>query len=140
VVSIVLFALFVGALGYLVHDEVQANDQFARTRSSLDLVRQQMGSVSQQLAVARRELSLVSTQVGSDSTALAQEVSQLKAAQSALVAARAHVSQQTSLIGSLHTCLGGVEQALNALAVKNQARAIAALDSVSTSCQAAASG
>jgi len=140
VAGIVLFALFAGALGYLVHDEMQANDQVTRARASLSVVHAQMGPASQQLALARREFSLVSTQVGSESTALGQEVSQLKAAQSALHAAQSHVSQQTAQIGSLHTCLRGVEQALNALSVKRQGRAIVALSFVSTSCQAATSG
>jgi len=140
VVGIVLFALFAGALAYLVHDEMLANDQVAQTRASLDAVHAQSSAASQQLAVARRDLSLVTTQVGSDSTALTQDVSQLKAARSALLAAQSQVSEQTAQIGSLHTCLRGVEQALNALAVKRQGRAIDALNSVSASCQAAASG
>jgi uncharacterized protein involved in exopolysaccharide biosynthesis len=139
-VSIVLLIAFAGALVYLVRDEMHANDTFARTQSTLGVVRKQSASVSQELAVARRELSLVSVQVGSDYTALAQDVSQLKAAQSALVAARSHVSQQSTQIGSLHECLGGVEQALNALAVKDQESAVLALSAVSASCQAAASG
>jgi multidrug efflux pump subunit AcrA (membrane-fusion protein) len=139
VVGIVLFALFAGVLSYLVHDEMRANDQVTQTRSSLAAVQAQLSAASQQLALARRDLSLVSTQVGSDSTALTQDVSQLKAAQSALLTAQSQLSQQTAQIGSLHKCLGGVEQALNALAVKRQGRAIQALRSVSTSCQAAAS-
>jgi hypothetical protein len=140
VVCIVLFALFAGALSYLVLDEMRANDQVAQTRPTLDAVHAQVSAASQQLAVARRDLSLVSTQLGSDSTALNQDVSQLKAARSTLRTAQSHVSEQTAQIGSLHKCLGGVEQALNALAVKRQGRAIVALNSVSTSCQAAANG
>jgi hypothetical protein len=54
-----------------------------------------------------------------------------------LSAAQAHVTQQASLITSLQACLVGVEQALNELAVGNQASAIAALNAVSTSCTAA---
>jgi endonuclease/exonuclease/phosphatase (EEP) superfamily protein YafD len=140
VLTLALLGLCAGALGYLVHDEMQANDQTARTQSSLHVVREQTAPVSQQLADARRELSLVSTQVGSDSTALAQDVSQLKAAQSALAAARSHVSQQSSQIGVLHACLRGVEQALNALAIKKRARAVVALNAVSASCQAVSGG
>jgi hypothetical protein len=54
-----------------------------------------------------------------------------------LSAAQAHVTQQASLITSLQSCLVGVEQALNELAVGNQTSAIAALNGVSTSCTAA---
>ncbi len=66
-----------------------------------------------------------------------QDASQLLGAQTSLAAAQTHVTQQASLITSLQTCLVGVEQALNALAVGKQAKAIAALNSVSTSCTAA---
>jgi hypothetical protein len=84
-----------------------------------------------------RDLSVLKTQVGSDTTALSQDSAQLLGAQTSLSAARAHVTQQDSLIGSLQACLVGVEQALNELAVGKQASAIAALNAVSTSCSAA---
>ena len=47
------------------------------------------------------------------------------------------MTQQASLIGSLQTCLVGVEQALKQLAVGRQPNAIAALNAVSSSCTAA---
>ena len=139
VAAVVAAAAFGCALGYLVNDEVQANHRYDRSRASLEVTRRNVATVTEQLAVARRELALVTAQVGSDSTALAQDESQLQAAQSALSAALTHVSQQTARIGALHTCLGGVEQALNALAVNRQAKAILALRAVSTSCTEAAS-
>jgi flagellin-like hook-associated protein FlgL len=132
-------AAFGCALGYLVHDEVQANDRYDRSRASLEVTRRNVAAATEQLAVARRELALVTAQVGSDSTALTQDESQLQAAQSALGAALAHVSRQETQIGALHTCLGGVEQALNALAVNRQGRAILALRAVATSCTEATS-
>ena len=76
--------------------------------------------------------SVLKTQVGNDTTALNQDAAQLLGAQTSLSAAQAHVTQQATLIGSLKACLGGVEQALNALAVDNQQQAIAALNSVSS--------
>lgn len=132
--------LFGVTLGYLVNDEVQANDRYDQARASLTLTRQQIGTVSQELAVARRDLQLVLAQVGNDTTALSQDTSQLKAAQAALSAALGHVSRQTTQIGSLNVCLGGVEQALNALAVGSQAKAINALSAVSSSCTQATAG
>lgn len=133
-------AVFGCALGYLVNDEGSANDRYDRSRASLDVTRRNVATVSQELAVARRDLALVTAQVGSDSTALAQDQSQLQAARTALIAAQAHVSQQSSQIGSLHTCLGGVEQALNALAVNQKSNAIFALNAVESSCTQATSG
>jgi septal ring factor EnvC (AmiA/AmiB activator) len=141
-IAAVPFAIAFGCvLGYLVHDEGRANDRYDRSRAALGVTRSNITTTNHDLAVARRELALVTTQVGNDSTALAQVQSQLKAAQAALVAAQDHVSRQTSQIGSLNACLGGVEQALNALAVNQPANAIAALSAVSTSCtQATSSG
>jgi hypothetical protein len=130
-------ALLGAALGYLVVDQVQAYNQFGRSQTSLGVTRQRTHTVSVQLAEVRRDLSVLKTQVGSDSTALSQDSSQLLGAQTSLAAAQAHVTQQASLITSLQTCLVGVEQALNALSVGSQPRAIAALNSVSSSCTAA---
>ena len=131
-------ALFAAALGSLVADQVQARREFDRAQTSLGVTRRQTQSVSARLTAVRRNLALLTTQVGNDSTALSQDASQLKGAQAALATDEAHVSQQASQITSLQTCLGGVEQALNALAVGSQSQAIAALHAVSSSCSAAA--
>ena len=93
--------------------------------------------VARQLAKLRHGVGVLATQVGSDTTAYDQDAAELKAAQSELAATQVDVTQQTSRITALHACLGGVEQALNALAVGNQASAISELSSVSTSCSTA---
>jgi uncharacterized alpha-E superfamily protein len=96
--------------------------------------------VAQQLEKLRHDLEVLATQVGSDTTAYDQDAAELKAAQSELASTQVDVTHQTSMISALHTCLGGVEQALNALAVGNQASAISELSSVATSCSAASGG
>ena len=131
-------ALFAAALGYLIDDQVQARDQYDQAQSALGVTREQTSTVSADLATLHRNLDLLTAQVGSDTTALNQDASQLKGAQAALAAAQAHVSQQSSQIASLKTCLGGVERALNALSVGRKVRALAALQSVSASCSSAA--
>lgn len=136
-VPLVTGALLSAALGWLIADQVRAVDQFGRARTSLGVTRQHTQTVSAQLAELSRDLSVLKTQVDNDTTALDQDASQLLGAQTSLAAAQAHVMRQASLIGSLQTCLGGVEQALNALAVGKQPRAIAALNSVSSNCTAA---
>jgi hypothetical protein len=93
--------------------------------------------VSRALAAARIDLHLVTLQVGNDRTALAQVTSQLEGARSALSAAQTHVFEQASLLNSLHECLAGVEQALNALAVGNQSKAADALKWVAAPCSTA---
>ncbi len=130
-------ALLAAALGPLIADQVTQYDRYNRSQTSLGVTRQKTHTVSVQLADLRRDLGVLRTQVGSDTTALNQDASQLLGAQTSLNAARTHVTQQASLITSLQTCLVGVEQALNALAVGKQAKAIAALNAFSTSCAVA---
>lgn len=134
VVSIALLGL---ALGSLLFDAAQANHRYDHARHVLAVTRGTTRVVARDLAVARTDLRLVTQQVGNDTTALAQDTSQLEGARSALSSAQAHVFEQASLLNSLHQCLGGVEQALNALAVGNQSKAADALKWVSTPCSTA---
>lgn len=133
-VSLVLLGF---VLGSLLFDAVQMNHRYDHARHVLAMTQGTTGVVSRDLAATRRDLHLVSEQVGNDSTALTQDTSQLEGARSALTSAQAHVFEQASLLNSLHECLGGVEQALNALAVGNQSKAADALKWVSAPCSAA---
>jgi hypothetical protein len=125
------------ALGALLLDAADVNHHYDHARHVVAVTRGTTSVVSRQLATARTDLRLVTQQVGNDTTALAQDTSQLQGARSALSAAQAHVFEQASLLNSLHECLGGVEQALNALAVGNQSKAADALKWVSASCSTA---
>jgi hypothetical protein len=130
-------AVIAACLGYLLTDATQANDRYDRALGTLGTTRATTRVVALDLAKARFDLRLVTQQAGNDTTALSQDTSQLQGAQSALSAAQAHVAQQASLLTALHTCLGGVEQALNALAVGSQGKAAASLYAVSASCSTA---
>lgn len=130
-------ALLGAALGTLLFDAAQANHRYDHSRHVLAVTRDTTGVVAHDLAAARFDLHLVTQQVGSDTTALAQDTSQLEGARSALSSAQAHIFEQASLLNLLHECLGGVEQALNALAVGNQSKAADALKWVSVPCSAA---
>jgi hypothetical protein len=134
VASIVLLGL---GLGSLLFDAAQANHRYDHARHVLAVTRGTTGVVAHDLAVARSDLHLVTQQVGNDTNALAQDTSQLEGARSALSSAQAHVFEQASLLSSLHQCLGGVEQALNALAVGNQSKAADALKWVAAPCSTA---
>jgi chromosome segregation ATPase len=134
---IVAGVLLTAALGYLIPGQVEARDHYVQAQRALGVTRQRTHTAAAQLDEVRRDLSILETRVGSDSTALSQETSQLLGAQTSLAGAKAHVTQQALLISSLRTCLEGVEQALNELAVGSQSGAIAALNSVSASCSAA---
>ena len=137
VLGLAACALFVAALGLLLADQVQARASYNRAHAALGVTQQRTRAVSGQLEELRRDLRVLKTQVGNDTTALSQDSSQLLGAKTSLSAAQTHVDQQASLITSLQSCLVGVEQALNELAVGDQGRAITALNAVSASCTAA---
>jgi hypothetical protein len=138
VIVIASCTVLAAVVGYLVTDQVQQRDQFNHSRAALSGDRAHISAVSAQLASVQHNLVVLTHQLGNDTTAFDQDASQLKAAQTALSAAQAHVTQQATLITSLQTCLGGVERALNALAVDHRSRAFALLESVSSSCTTAA--
>jgi len=133
-------ALFASVLGYLIDDQVSEHERSDRARTSLVLTRHRTADVVHDLAMLRHDVAVLMAQVGSATTSWGQDAAQLKTAQFALAVVQDDVSQQSSRIGALHTCLGGVQQALNALAVNNQATAISELDSVASSCAAASGG
>jgi hypothetical protein len=137
VVLVASIALVGVALGTLLVDAAGTNHRYDHARHVLALTRGTTRVVSRDLAAARVDLHLVTQQVGNDTTTLAQDTSQLEGARSALSAAQAHVFEQASLLNSLHACLGGVEQALNALAVGRQSKAADALKWVAAPCSAA---
>ena len=134
-----VFALFAGTLGYVTGNEVQANTQFDQAHRSLDATRLQTAVVAQDLTAVRHDLDAVNGQVAVDSTTLANDTTKLDGAMTALANAQANVSQQTSATVNLHTCLGGVERALNALALGDPNRAVSALNAVASSCASAVS-
>jgi hypothetical protein len=136
--GLALFALFAGVLGYLVGNEVQVNTQFDQAHATLDLTRHHFTLAVNDLVAVRRDLHGADAQVDADSTALAKDTAQLKVVQAQLVQAQATVTQQGSDISDLQTCLGGVQQALNALSVGDQVQGVDQLDAVSTPCQNAA--
>jgi hypothetical protein len=137
VVLVFSFALLAAAIGALLFDAAAANSRYDHAHHLLSMTRATTDVVSRDLVAARIDLHLVTQQVGSATTALAQDTSELEGAQSALSAAKAHVFEQASLLNSLHTCLAGVEQALNALAIGHQSKAADALKWVATPCSTA---
>jgi hypothetical protein len=138
-VALASFALFAAALGYLVGNQVQVNTQFDQAHASLHLARHQTTVVVSDLAAVRRDLHILDGQVQTDTASLTSNTAQLKNMQTALLQAQSTVSAQGSTINGLQTCLGGVEQSLNALSIGDQAKGLAALSAVSGTCQSVAS-
>lgn len=134
-----LVVVLASTLGYLVGNEVQSNTQFDQAHRSLDVTRGRIHGVDADLAVVRRQLADLRGQVTQDSATLAADTAKLNGVKVALANSQANVSRQNSAIGSLHTCLGGVEEALNALSLGDRAHGLAALDAVAPSCNSAES-
>lgn len=139
VVGLLALTVFLTAVGFLVADIVHERRQLDRAKTELGVTRDRTTVVAAQLTELRHDVDLLTTQIGNDTTAFDQDSSQLKGVQAALALTQADVSQQSVLIADLHTCLSGVEEALNSLSVGNQAGAIADLNAVSSSCTAASS-
>jgi hypothetical protein len=137
VVGVLALALFGVAMGYVASNERATNTQFDLVHQSLTATQRSIDGVVTRLDATRHKLTVVDGQVVDDTTTLASDSSQLREAKAALANAQAHETNQTSVFVDLEKCLGGVEQALNALAVGAQSVAIGALNAVSTSCQGA---
>lgn len=132
--------LLASILGYLLDDQVVEHEHFDHASVALRSTRHRTAEVSRDLAELRHDITVLTAQVGRDSASWNQDEGQLKAAAAALAVTQADVSQQSSRVGPLHSCLGGVQQALNALAINNQMSAVAELNSVESSCAVASGG
>jgi hypothetical protein len=137
IIGVLALALFGAAMGYVASSERATNAQFDLAHQSLTATQRSIDRVVTRLDVTRHQLTVVDGQVVDDTSTLASDSAQLREAKTALANAQTHESDQTSVLVDLETCLGGVEQAENALAVGAQSVAINALNAVSTSCQGA---
>jgi hypothetical protein len=132
-----VFAVFVTGLGLLVGNATMANADFEAAHSALNLTRQHTKDVLAQLALARRDLHIVAGEVAQATTARARDTAQLREIETALSNAQVTITTKGSAIDDLHSCLAGVEQSLNALAVGDQNSALGALNAASASCNSA---
>jgi hypothetical protein len=129
--------VFVTGLGFLVGNATIANTDFEAARSALDLTKQRTKDVLAELALARRDLQIVTDEVAQATTARSRDTAQLQEIQTALSNAQVTVTTKGSAITDLHSCLSGVEQSLNALAVGDTRSALTVLNSASASCKSA---
>jgi hypothetical protein len=137
IIGVLALALFGAAMGYVASGERATNTQFDLAHQSLTATQRSIDGVVTRLDATRHQLTVVDGQVVDDTATLSRDSAQLREAKTALANAQAHETNQTSVFADLEKCLGGVEQAENALAVGAQAVAIGALNAVSTSCQGA---
>ena len=135
IIALVLLALFASGLGFVVANERQANTQTDRAHASWHVTRRQIASALAELTrvrgrirADRRTTTVVVSALDQDTTQLTGVRAELQQAQSSMVA-------QGSTIVDLQDCLGGVEQALNALSVGDLAQALGHLSAVATPCE-----
>ena len=129
-----IFAVPAVLLVCLVSNEIHTDRQYDTANAALQTARNHMARIGTDLASVRRNLQVVGGQINQTTAALTNDTTQLHEIQEALTNAQANVSTQQSTIGSLHACLAGVEQSLNALAVGDANSADQALTSVAPDC------
>jgi hypothetical protein len=139
-VVLVLIVLLAGGLGYVVGNERQANAQTDQAHGMWHTTRRHIAIALGDLTVVGRELRADNLTIQVVGPALVQDAAQLKAVQAALAQAQASVTQQGTTIAGLQDCLGGVEQALNALSVGDLDQAVSHLSAVAAPCQQVAAG
>jgi chromosome segregation ATPase len=136
-IGLAAFTVFALGLGWLIGNQVPADAQYGKAHTALSDSGHQKVNVLSELAAVTQNLRLVNGQVEQTTTALTNDTAQLREVETALANAQSNVSSQQSTITALHSCLGGVEQSLNALSVGDQNSADNALVAVSTDCQSA---
>jgi len=135
-----LIVLLGGGLGYLVGNERQANTQTDQAHATWQTTRHHIAIAVSDLTLVGRDLRADNQTIQVVGPALAQDTAQVKAVQAALASAQASVLRQGTTIAGLQACLGGVEQALNALSVGDLDQAVSHLSAVATPCQQVAAG
>ncbi len=138
----VAVATLIGVLVVLVAAGLGIGTQLAlaRTDHSLDRAHDQVHGATAKLETTDRQLSAAKTRSVAAGIVLAGESAQLAADQADLARTQADVFAKGVNIADLDTCLSGVEQVLNEIAVGDTAGAAATLAGVSPSCRAAAPG
>jgi hypothetical protein len=119
---------------WLVSNVAHTEAQYDKTTAALHAAHDHIAHTAADLASVRRNLLVVDGQVDQTTTALTNDANQLHEVLAALTNEQTGVSSQQSIILSLHACLGGVEQSLNALAVGDANSAGQALTSVAPDC------
>jgi len=118
-------------VGALAHARLTGVDgRLTSTRVELQQIQHRLSSDRARLGVATGQATAVEHSLASDAALLGLDQTQL-----ANAATRTDV--QSASVSQLHTCLSGVERALNQFALDDRSGAVATLNTVASSCQAA---
>jgi hypothetical protein len=135
--ALAILLLGVG-LAYLATNERQANTQYDQALRSLSHTDGRIDTAVGALTAVRHDLQFLNSQIVQSEKSLSSDARLLQGIRAALTQAQADVSQKEAYISNLKTCQTGVEQALNALSVGDEAHAVEALSNVAAPCQSAA--
>jgi hypothetical protein len=116
---------------------VNSRAHLDRTRSSLDATRAELHHTLAQVAGARNVLAAADAHSEAAAHTLAGLSAQLSTDQAHLAQAQINQYSKGVSISELDTCLAGVEQALNQIALGNQSGAATTLDGVAANCRSA---
>jgi len=137
VAVIVTAALVAGSLLTLgIVSDLHVRSELRQTRSSLEVTRSQLVNTLTRLATTEATLASTTEQRDTLQSELATTSQDLAGAESNLSNADQSLHVQGIDIATLHTCLAGVEQALNQIAVGNASGAVSSISGVASSCQA----
>ena len=131
----------VGGLGIIADLHVRSELRQARstlqvTRVHLALTVGKLSSVEATLGKTTSQRAALQVELTTTSQELATAKASLSTTQAGLSDANKSLASQGVNIAKLNTCLGGVERALNQIAVGNNSGAVASISGVSSSCQA----
>ena len=136
-VRAVAAASVVALVAFLVVSGLQARGQLARSTSTFASTRAEQRSTLARLGRTEASLATVLGQSLSDRRTLGSVNAALAAERSQLAQQQQNLFIQGVSISALDTCLGGVESALNEVALNDQPGAISTLQGVSASCRTA---
>ena len=146
---VVLVGAVVGTsvLGSGIASDLHVRSELRQARSTLEFIRMHLALTVSKLSSVESTLNMTTSQRDAlqvDLTTTSQELATAKASlsttQAGLSNANKSLASQGVDIAKLNTCLGGVERALNQIAVGNNSSAVASISGVSSSCQSLQTG
>ena len=118
----------------------QSHSRFERAQRSIGVIRAELHRATADLAQLRSERASVTTQADATGASLTEVSDQLSTVQSELTKDESSLFVQGVSIAALNNCLGGVQDALNLIALGNSNGAVTALNEVSSSCKLVEAG
>jgi len=135
--TVALALVILGVLCVLVATDLRGRAEVRRTTHTLASTHNSQARAAARLAATQAQMRATVIEVQSLEAGIAQAQTSLATTNAAISSTEQGLVLAGFDISALHTCLGGVTQALDQIAVGQTQGALASLGSVSTSCDAA---